>query len=188
MLRGKCSACKAPISPRYPAIELFSALMSAALVWHFGSGWMGMATVVFGWFLLAMTMIDYDTQLLPDDLTYPLLWAGLLINLDGTFVPLHDAVIGAAVGYLALWSIYWLFKLATGLPPMAYLSRFRVETAAALLLHTDAPVTQIGNSVGWPDQNYFARRFKAHYGLAASTYRARFSHTVVHMDRNGVRH
>jgi AraC family L-rhamnose operon transcriptional activator RhaR len=81
-----------------------------------------------------------------------------------------------------------LFKLATGLPPMAYLSRFRVETAATLLLHTDAPVTQIGNSVGWPDQNYFARRFKAHYGLAASTYRARFSHSVVHMDPHGERH
>jgi AraC family L-rhamnose operon transcriptional activator RhaR len=81
-----------------------------------------------------------------------------------------------APGYLVR-----LFKSATGLPPMAYLSRFRVEMAAEMLLHTDQPVTQIGHSVGWPDQNYFARRFKTHYGLAASTYRARFSHTVVHM-------
>jgi leader peptidase (prepilin peptidase)/N-methyltransferase len=120
VLRGKCSACKAPISARYPAVELFSALMSAALAWHFGTGWMGLATLVFGWFLLAMTMIDYDTQLLPDDLTYPLLWLGLLVNLNGTFVPLHDAVIGAAAGYLALWSVYWLFKLATGKEGMGY--------------------------------------------------------------------
>jgi AraC family L-rhamnose operon transcriptional activator RhaR len=83
--------------------------------------------------------------------------------------------------HLAPGYLIRLFKSATGLPPMAYLSRFRVETAAAMLLHTDQPVAQIGHSVGWPDQNYFARRFKAHYGLAASTYRARFSHTTVHM-------
>jgi leader peptidase (prepilin peptidase)/N-methyltransferase len=120
VLRGKCSACKAPISPRYPAVELSCGLLSAALVWHFGSGWLGLAALVFGWFLLAMTMIDYDTQLLPDDLTYPLLWLGLLVNLNGTLVPLRDAVIGAAAGYLALWSVYWLFKLATGKEGMGY--------------------------------------------------------------------
>lgn len=119
-LRGKCSACKAPISPRYPAIELVTGLLSALLVWKFGSGWAGLATLLFGWSLLAMTFIDFDTQLLPDDLTYPLLWAGLLVNLNGTFVPLRDAVIGAAAGYLALWSIYWLFKLATGKEGMGY--------------------------------------------------------------------
>jgi leader peptidase (prepilin peptidase)/N-methyltransferase len=120
LLRGKCSACKAPISARYPAVELVTGLLSAALVWHFGSGWVGLATVVFGWFLLAMTMIDYDTQLLPDDLTYPLLWLGLLVNIDGMFVPLRDAVIGAAAGYLVLWAVYWLFKLATGKEGMGY--------------------------------------------------------------------
>jgi leader peptidase (prepilin peptidase)/N-methyltransferase len=120
MLRGKCSACKAPISARYPALELVTGLLSAALVWHFGSGWTGLATLVFGWFLVSMTMIDYDTQLLPDDLTYPLLWLGLLVNLNGMFVPLHEAVIGAAAGYLALWSVYWLFKLATGKEGMGY--------------------------------------------------------------------
>jgi AraC family L-rhamnose operon transcriptional activator RhaR len=84
--------------------------------------------------------------------------------------------------HLAPGYLIRLFKSATGLPPMAYLSRFRVETAAAMLLHTDQPVTQIGHGVGWPDQNYFARRFKAHYGLSASTYRARFSHAVMHMN------
>ncbi|MFL6676502.1 MAG: prepilin peptidase [Massilia sp.] len=120
VLRGKCSACKAPIPVRYPAIELLTGLLSALMVWSFGSGWMGLATLVFAWLLLAMTFIDYDTQLLPDDLTYPLLWLGLLVNLDGTFVPLRDAVIGAAAGYLALWSVYWLFKLATGKEGMGY--------------------------------------------------------------------
>jgi leader peptidase (prepilin peptidase) / N-methyltransferase len=120
VLRGKCSQCKAPISARYPSIELLTGLLSAVMVWTFGSGWMGLATLVFVWLLVAMTFIDYDTQLLPDDLTYPLLWLGLLLNLDGTFVPLRDAVIGAAAGYLALWSVYWLFKLATGKEGMGY--------------------------------------------------------------------
>lgn len=120
VLRGKCSACKAPISARYPAIELFTGLLSALLVWNFGSGWMGLATLLFAWLLVAMTFIDFDTQLLPDDLTYPLLWAGLLVNLNGMFVPLQDAVIGAAAGYLALWAVYWLFKLATGKEGMGY--------------------------------------------------------------------
>lgn len=120
VLRGKCSACKAPISARYPLIELATGLLSGALVWTFGSGAMGLATLLFGYLLLAMTFIDFDTQLLPDDLTYPLLWAGLLVNLNGTFVPLREAVIGAAAGYLALWSIYWLFKLATGKEGMGY--------------------------------------------------------------------
>jgi leader peptidase (prepilin peptidase)/N-methyltransferase len=120
VLRGKCSACKAPISARYPAIELFTGLLSGLLVWTFGSGSVGLATLLFAYLLVAMTCIDYDTQLLPDDLTYPLLWAGLLLNLNGTFVPLHEAVIGAAAGYLALWAVYWLFKLATGKEGMGY--------------------------------------------------------------------
>ncbi|WP_307728077.1 prepilin peptidase [Massilia terrae] len=119
-LRGKCSACKAPIPLRYPAIELFTGLLSGLLVWTFGSGWMGLATLLFAWLLVAMTFIDYDTQMLPDDLTYPLLWAGLLLNINGMFVPLQEAVIGAAAGYLALWAVYWLFKLATGKEGMGY--------------------------------------------------------------------
>lgn len=119
-LRGKCSACKAPIPVRYPAIELFTGLLSGLLIWTFGSGWMGLATLLFAYLLVAMTFIDYDTQLLPDDLTYPLLWAGLLLNVNGMFVPLQEAVIGAAAGYLALWAVYWLFKLATGKEGMGY--------------------------------------------------------------------
>jgi leader peptidase (prepilin peptidase)/N-methyltransferase len=119
-LGGKCRACKAPISARYPVIEALTGALSAALVWQFGSGWTGLATLLFAYLLVAMTFIDADTKLLPDDLTYPLLWAGLLVNLDGTFVPLQDAVIGAAAGYLMLWSVYWLFKLVTGKEGMGY--------------------------------------------------------------------
>ncbi|MGX4641668.1 prepilin peptidase [Massilia sp. SYSU DXS3249] len=119
-LRGKCRNCKAPISARYPAVELLTGLLSALLVWTFGSGTAGLATLLFAYLLIAMTFIDVDTQLLPDDLTFPLLWAGLLVNLDGTFVPLHDAVIGAAAGYLVLWAVYWLFKLVTGKEGMGY--------------------------------------------------------------------
>jgi leader peptidase (prepilin peptidase)/N-methyltransferase len=120
VLGGKCSACKAPISIRYPIIELLTGLLSTFLIWHFGSGLAGIATLVFAWLLIAMTFIDADTQLLPDDLTLPLLWLGLLLNLNGTFVPLNEAVIGAAAGYLCLWSIYWLFKLTTGKEGMGY--------------------------------------------------------------------
>jgi len=119
-LRGKCSACKAPISPRYPIVEAVTGLLSAVLVWHFGSGWLGLASLAFAYFLIAMTLIDYDTKTLPDDLTYPLLWLGLLVNLNGTIVPLRDAVIGAMAGYMALWAVYWLFKLATGKEGMGY--------------------------------------------------------------------
>lgn len=120
VLRGKCRSCSASISARYPLVELFTAALSSCLIWHFGSGWAGLATLFFAYSLIAMSFIDADTQLLPDDLTLPLLWGGLLINLNGTFVPLHDAVIGACAGYLLLWSIYWLFKLATGKEGMGY--------------------------------------------------------------------
>jgi leader peptidase (prepilin peptidase)/N-methyltransferase len=119
-LRGKCRQCKTPISIRYPIVELFTGLLSAALVWHFGAGIAGMATLVFAWLLIAMSCIDADTQLLPDDLTYPLLWCGLLVNLNATFVPLDEAVIGAALGYVSLWTIYWVFKLLTGKEGMGY--------------------------------------------------------------------
>jgi len=120
LLRGKCAQCKTPISIRYPLVELLTGALSFGLIWHFGSGMAGLGALIFTYFLIAMTFIDADTQLLPDDLTLPLLWGGLLINLNGTFVPLQEAVIGAAAGYLALWSVYWLFKLATGKEGMGY--------------------------------------------------------------------
>jgi leader peptidase (prepilin peptidase)/N-methyltransferase len=120
VLRGKCIACKAPISIRYPIVELLTGILSAFLIWHFGSGLLGLATLLFAYLLIAMTFIDADTQLLPDDLTLPLLWCGLLVNLRDTLVPLPEAVIGAVAGYLCLWAIYWLFKLVTGKEGMGY--------------------------------------------------------------------
>lgn len=120
VLRGKCAGCKAPISARYPAVELITGMLSVFLVWHFGSGLAGIASLAFAYVLIAMTFIDADTQLLPDDLTLPLLWAGLLVNLHAVFVPLNEAVIGAVAGYLCLWAVYWLFKLATGKEGMGY--------------------------------------------------------------------
>ncbi|MGE0313043.1 MAG: A24 family peptidase [Lautropia sp.] len=120
VLRGRCSACKAPISARYPAIEALTAVLSVAAVWHFGLTLPGVAAVLFCFALVTLAFIDYDTQLLPDDITLPLLWGGLALNLVGGFVPLRDAVIGAMAGYLLLWSIYWLFKLLTGKEGMGY--------------------------------------------------------------------
>ncbi len=119
-LRGKCAGCRAPISPRYPLVEMATALLSFVLVWHFGSGLAGVAALLFGFFMIALALIDFDTQLLPDDLTLPLLWCGLLINTQGTFCSLNDAVIGAVLGYLTLWCVYWAFKLLTGKEGMGY--------------------------------------------------------------------
>jgi leader peptidase (prepilin peptidase)/N-methyltransferase len=117
---GKCTGCKASISVRYPIVELLTGVLSGFMIWHFGTGLAGLSSVLFVWFLVAMSFIDADTQLLPDDLTYPLLWCGLLVNMNGTFTSLSNAVIGAAAGYLSLWSIYWIFKLATGKEGMGY--------------------------------------------------------------------
>jgi leader peptidase (prepilin peptidase)/N-methyltransferase len=113
-LRGKCSKCKAPISARYPVVEAVSGILSGLLVWHFGSGWVGLATLVFTYLLISMTLIDVDHKELPDDLTYPLLWLGLLINLDGSFVPLRDAVLGAVGGYMFLWIVARAYELVRG--------------------------------------------------------------------------
>lgn len=120
LLRGKCHACKASISWRYPLVELLAGMAGCACAWHFGATWVAVAAAVFIWVMLALTFIDLDTFLLPDDLTLPLLWLGLLINIQNTFVSLPAAVIGAAAGYLTLWIIYWLFKLATGKEGMGY--------------------------------------------------------------------
>ncbi|RFC33221.1 MAG: leader peptidase (prepilin peptidase) / N-methyltransferase [Candidatus Nitrotoga sp. SPKER] len=120
LLRGKCKDCNTPISARYPIVETVSGLLSAYVAWHFGFGLTAVAALLFIWMLLALTCIDIDTQLLPDDITLPLLWLGLLFNLSSTFTDINSAVIGAIAGYLALWSIYWLFKLATGKEGMGY--------------------------------------------------------------------
>ncbi len=120
VLRGKCAACKAPISARYPVVEILGGLLAAYAIWRFGATPRGVAACGLLWALLALTMIDIDTQLLPDDVTLPLLWAGLIVNLGGLFAPLPDAVIGAVAGYLSLWTIYWLFKLIRGKEGMGH--------------------------------------------------------------------
>jgi len=119
-LRGKCSQCKNKISIRYPLVELATGLVSLIIANHFGFSWLCLAALLFSWMLIAMTFIDIDKMLLPDQLTLPLLWQGLLLSIPGWFVNSHDALIGAAVGYLSLWSLYWAFKLLTGKEGMGY--------------------------------------------------------------------
>jgi leader peptidase (prepilin peptidase)/N-methyltransferase len=114
LLRGRCSNCAAPISLRYPLTELACGLLSAFIAWHFGFGWPAGLMLVLTWGLLAMSLIDAEHQLLPDVLVLPLLWLGLIVNSFALFVPLHDALWGAVAGYMALWSVFWLFKLITG--------------------------------------------------------------------------
>ncbi len=119
-LKGKCSQCKKSISLRYPAIELLSALSVALSFWHFGYSFTAIAASFFILALITLTAIDLDTHLLPDTITLPLLWLGLLFNLNEGFVDINSAVIGAALGYLILWSVYWLFKLITKKEGMGY--------------------------------------------------------------------
>ena len=119
-LRGRCSACKVRISARYPAVELAASAAAAYSAWQFGAGVPAFGAMVFVWAILAAGLIDFDTQFLPDSITLPLLWLGLLLNIGANFAPLDTAVIGAAAGYLSLWSVYWLFKLATGKEGMGF--------------------------------------------------------------------
>jgi len=119
-LRGRCRQCKAPISPRYPLVELLTAALSVLVVWHFGVTLAAAGGLILTWCLIALFFIDADTYLLPDSLTLPLVWLGLLFNLHAVYVPLNDAVIGAVAGYLSLWSVFWLFKLLTGKEGMGY--------------------------------------------------------------------
>ncbi len=120
LLGGKCHNCATRISPRYPVVEMVCGLLTLALAWHFGFSLALLGAALLTWALIALTLIDYDHQLLPDEITLPLLWLGLLFNVCETYTPLRDAVIGAAAGYLTLWSVFWLFKLATGKEGMGY--------------------------------------------------------------------
>jgi len=144
-LRGRCSKCKAAISPRYPLVEIAGGVLAALAVLKFGLTPTGIAACVLLWALLALTFIDFDTQLLPDDITLPLLWGGLLAQIlvpvfgatTPTFVvPLQTAVVGAVAGYLSLWSIYWIFKLVRGKEGMGY-GDFKLLAA-------------LGAWLGWP--------------------------------------
>jgi len=119
-LGGRCKACRAPIGLRYPAVEALTGLLTGFVAWHFGVTWSALFAIVFVWALVALTFIDADTTLLPDDITLPLLWLGLMVNTGGLFVDLRSAVIGAVAGYLILWLVFWAFKLATGKEGMGY--------------------------------------------------------------------
>jgi leader peptidase (prepilin peptidase)/N-methyltransferase len=120
VLKGKCANCSEPISARYPIIELATAVFSVLTVYLLGPTPAALWALLLVWALVALTMIDFDTQLLPDSITLPLLWLGLMVNYFGQLVPFDEAFWGAIVGYLALWSVYWLFKLVTGKEGMGY--------------------------------------------------------------------
>lgn len=120
ILRGRCAHCKTPISPRYPIVEAITGIISGFIAWHFGFGSTALAALVFTWALIALTFIDFDTQLLPDSITQPLIWLGLLFNLNGFFTGIDAALVGAVAGYMMLWCVYWLFKLVTKKEGMGY--------------------------------------------------------------------
>lgn len=120
LLKGRCAHCQTPISKRYPIIEIITALISVCVVLNTPLGLPVIGLLIFSWTLIALSVIDYDQQLLPDQLTLPLLWLGLVFNLNSSFVSLESAVLGAMFGYLSLWSVYWAFKLITGKEGMGY--------------------------------------------------------------------
>nr|WP_298131635.1 A24 family peptidase [uncultured Pseudoxanthomonas sp.] len=114
VLRGKCRHCKAPISPQYPIVELLTALLAVASVWRFGFGWQGFGAALLSCYLVALSGIDLRTRLLPDQLTLPLMWLGLIGSLDNLYMPAKPALLGAIAGYVSLWLVWWLFKQVTG--------------------------------------------------------------------------
>ena len=119
-LRGRCRSCQAPISVQYPLVELLTMLLVLCCVWQFGFGWKGFGAIVFTCLLIALSGIDLRTQLLPDSLTLPLLWLGLVASVDNLFISSKHALVGAIIGYLSLWSVWWLFKQLTGKEGMGH--------------------------------------------------------------------
>jgi leader peptidase (prepilin peptidase) / N-methyltransferase len=120
LLRGRCRYCQSKISIQYPLVELLSGVLSAVIVWKFGPSWAALAGLALTWTLIALSGIDFRTQLLPDQLTFPLLWLGLLLSLLPMFVTAPASILAAAIGYLSLWSVYWAFKLLTGKEGMGH--------------------------------------------------------------------
>ena len=149
LLRGRCRYCKASISIQYPLVELLSGVLSAVAIWHFGANAQGAAAMVFTWVLIAASGIDLRTQLLPDQLTLPLLWLGMLLALAPVFVDPVQAILGAALGYLALWSVYWVFRLLTGKEGMGY-GDFKLLAALGAWMGAWAllPIVLISSLVG----------------------------------------
>ena len=149
LLRGRCRYCKAPISIQYPLVELLTGVLSAIAIWHFGPTLQGASALLFTWMLVAASGIDLRVQLLPDQLTMPLLWLGLLLALLPVFADPAQAILGAALGYLALWSVYWAFKLLTGKEGMGY-GDFKLLAALGAWMGAWAllPVVLISSIVG----------------------------------------
>ena len=147
LLGGKCSACKTPISARYPAVELLTGIAFGITAWKFGFGMVAVGSMFLLACLIALTFIDYDTQYLPDSITLPLIWAGLLVNLHGAFVPLGESVIGAVAGYLTLWCVYWGFKLATGKEGMGFGDFKLLSAIGAWLGWKMLPLVILGSSL-----------------------------------------
>lgn len=153
VLKGRCSSCGTRISPRYPVIEAATAALSMIVAWHFGFSWETVAALVLTWALIALSVIDYDHQLLPDAITLPLLWLGLALSLFNVFTTPQSAIIGALAGYLSLWSVYWLFKLLTGKEGMGYgdfklLAMLGAWAGWTLLLPTVLISSLVGAAVG----------------------------------------
>ena len=149
LLRGRCRGCKTPISWQYPLVELLTGVACALVVWQFGATWQSLAVLVFTGMAIGMSGIDMRTTLLPDGMTLPLLWLGLLVSLVPLFVSPADAIIGATVGYLSLWSVYWGFKLLTGKEGMGY-GDFKLLAAIGAWCGVNAilPVVLISSLIG----------------------------------------
>jgi leader peptidase (prepilin peptidase)/N-methyltransferase len=133
VLRGRCAGCRAPIGLKYPLVEALAGVGAAYAAWRFGPSLAALGAALFTWFTIALAFIDQETGLLPDDLTLPLVWIGLALNLNGTFTTLPGAVIGALAGYLSLWLVYWGFKLLTGKEGMGY-GDFKMNAAVGAFL------------------------------------------------------
>ncbi|MBT8142737.1 MAG: A24 family peptidase [Gammaproteobacteria bacterium] len=147
VLKGKCSSCKNPISLRYPLVELLTGIVSGFIAWHFGATTQLLPALILSWGIIAMVGIDFDHQLLPDSLTLPLLWLGLLVNTQSLFVGPVSAITGAAAGYFSLWSIYWVFKLVTGKEGMGYGDFKMLAMVGAWLGWQVLPVTLLLSAV-----------------------------------------
>jgi leader peptidase (prepilin peptidase)/N-methyltransferase len=172
-LKGRCSSCSTRISPKYPFVEVLGGLGAAYAAWHFGASLAALGAALFLWFTIALAFIDQETGYLPDQLTLPLVWVGLLVNLRGTFVPLPDAVIGAVAGYLSLWAVFWAYKLLTGRDGMGY-GDFKMNAAVGAflgwkLLPLAILLSSVVGLVFGALQMYAARRqwdagFRFHFG------------------------
>ena len=149
LLRGHCRYCGATISMQYPIVELLCCICSAIVMWKFGFGWQAGAALVLTWTLIALAGIDVRTQLLPDQLTLPLLWLGLILSLFPLFISSSASVLGAVIGYLSLWSVYWLFKLTTGKEGMGY-GDFKLLAALGAWMGTSAllPIVLLSSLIG----------------------------------------